>query len=287
MSRPTTTRSDGLSTDGFGVRAPSSTGWTTPSRSRWPWPKSFGCSRRYRRSTLRRRRIVPDRWRTMTRRSEGYRPASHLIDGGRCCRRMGGGDSGAAARWSCGLGTGRSGVQLPGPGRTPLWHCRLGIGLRRRSLRGCAGRVVTAVHRGVPPPFFSALQVDGATLARSRGAAINQACGALPYYLHTYPADRRTVMAQAGDARGAAGPLVGNGTPPLRSGRGSRRCQCGPDGARTLPRLAKSRTATGWSRRALMPRSGRWTPDSGVPSPPASSGGPVTWWRTWSRVIGV
>ena len=24
-------------------------------------------------------------------------------------------------------------------------------------------------------------------LARSRGAAINQACAALPYYLHTYP----------------------------------------------------------------------------------------------------
>ena len=30
-------------------------------------------------------------------------------------------------------------------------------------------------------------QVDDATLARSRGAAINQACSALPYYLHTYP----------------------------------------------------------------------------------------------------
>lgn len=35
--------------------------------------------------------------------------------------------------------------------------------------------------------FLDALGVDDATLARSRGAAINQACAALPYYLHTYP----------------------------------------------------------------------------------------------------
>ncbi len=35
--------------------------------------------------------------------------------------------------------------------------------------------------------FLDALDVDAATLARSRGAAINQACAALPYYLHTYP----------------------------------------------------------------------------------------------------
>ncbi len=35
--------------------------------------------------------------------------------------------------------------------------------------------------------FLDALEVDDATLARSRGAAINQACSALPYYLHTYP----------------------------------------------------------------------------------------------------
>ena len=35
--------------------------------------------------------------------------------------------------------------------------------------------------------FIDALGVDDATLARSRGAAINQACAALPYYLHTYP----------------------------------------------------------------------------------------------------
>jgi aminoglycoside phosphotransferase (APT) family kinase protein len=35
--------------------------------------------------------------------------------------------------------------------------------------------------------FLDSLAVDEATLARSRGAAINQACAALPYYLHTYP----------------------------------------------------------------------------------------------------
>jgi aminoglycoside phosphotransferase (APT) family kinase protein len=35
--------------------------------------------------------------------------------------------------------------------------------------------------------FLEALAVDDATLARSRGAAINQACAALSYYLHTYP----------------------------------------------------------------------------------------------------
>lgn len=35
--------------------------------------------------------------------------------------------------------------------------------------------------------FLDALQVDEATVARSRGAAIQQACAALPYYLHTYP----------------------------------------------------------------------------------------------------
>ena len=35
--------------------------------------------------------------------------------------------------------------------------------------------------------FLDVLEIDDATLARSRGAAINQACGALPYYLDTYP----------------------------------------------------------------------------------------------------
>lgn len=35
--------------------------------------------------------------------------------------------------------------------------------------------------------FLEALDVDDATIARSRGAAIQQACGALPYYLDSYP----------------------------------------------------------------------------------------------------
>jgi len=35
--------------------------------------------------------------------------------------------------------------------------------------------------------FLDALRVDDATLVRSRGAAIQQACGALPYYLNSYP----------------------------------------------------------------------------------------------------
>ena len=34
--------------------------------------------------------------------------------------------------------------------------------------------------------FIATLAIDDATLARSRGAAIHQACAALPYYLHTY-----------------------------------------------------------------------------------------------------
>jgi aminoglycoside phosphotransferase (APT) family kinase protein len=35
--------------------------------------------------------------------------------------------------------------------------------------------------------FLDALEVDAATLLRSRGAAIQQACAALPYYQSTYP----------------------------------------------------------------------------------------------------
>jgi aminoglycoside phosphotransferase (APT) family kinase protein len=35
--------------------------------------------------------------------------------------------------------------------------------------------------------FLEALDVDDDTRARSRGAAIHQACAALPYYLETYP----------------------------------------------------------------------------------------------------
>ena len=35
--------------------------------------------------------------------------------------------------------------------------------------------------------FLDALEVDEATIRRSKGAAVNQACAALPYYLDTYP----------------------------------------------------------------------------------------------------
>jgi aminoglycoside phosphotransferase (APT) family kinase protein len=35
--------------------------------------------------------------------------------------------------------------------------------------------------------FLEVLDVDDDTLARARGAAVNQACAALPYYLDTYP----------------------------------------------------------------------------------------------------
>jgi aminoglycoside phosphotransferase (APT) family kinase protein len=35
--------------------------------------------------------------------------------------------------------------------------------------------------------FLEALEVDDATLARARGSGVQQACGALAYYLNTYP----------------------------------------------------------------------------------------------------
>lgn len=35
--------------------------------------------------------------------------------------------------------------------------------------------------------FLAALDVDASTIARAKGAAINQACAALPYYFDTYP----------------------------------------------------------------------------------------------------
>ena len=35
--------------------------------------------------------------------------------------------------------------------------------------------------------FLELVDADDARIARSKGAAVNQACAALPYYLHTYP----------------------------------------------------------------------------------------------------
>jgi hypothetical protein len=58
----------------------------------------------------------------------------------------------------------------------------------RRPGGGRAGDLVAAVHarvtRNLPRRTAGA---DEATVDRSRGAAIQQACAALPYYLHTYP----------------------------------------------------------------------------------------------------
>ena len=51
----------------------------------------------------------------------------------------------------------------------------------------CAGDPAVDVQVVWSPLFVDALGVDDDTLARSRGAAINQACAALPYYLETYP----------------------------------------------------------------------------------------------------
>lgn len=59
----------------------------------------------------------------------------------------------------------------------------------------CAGDPAVDVQVGWSPLFtpesrnvlFDALGVDDATIARSRGAAVHQACAALPYYLDTYP----------------------------------------------------------------------------------------------------
>ena len=35
--------------------------------------------------------------------------------------------------------------------------------------------------------FLEAIKADDATIRRAKAAAINQACGALPYYFDTYP----------------------------------------------------------------------------------------------------
>lgn len=60
---------------------------------------------------------------------------------------------------------------------------------------GCAGDPAIDVQVAWSPlftdesrkVFLDAVDADDALIARSRGAAINQACGALPYYLETYP----------------------------------------------------------------------------------------------------
>jgi aminoglycoside phosphotransferase (APT) family kinase protein len=80
--------------------------------------------------------------------------------------------------------------------------------------------------------FLRALDIDDATLARSRGAAVNQACMALPYYLDTYPliVERSwhklaalgiSLVAACGSVRCEPGdrpqPMLGAGGMPARS----------------------------------------------------------------------
>ena len=55
--------------------------------------------------------------------------------------------------------------------------------------------------------FLEALAVDEATVARSRGAAVSQACAALPYYLDTHP----PIVERSWHKLEALGvPLIGN-----------------------------------------------------------------------------
>jgi aminoglycoside phosphotransferase (APT) family kinase protein len=60
---------------------------------------------------------------------------------------------------------------------------------------GCAGDPAVDVQVAWSPlfddrsrrTFLDAVEADEDTIARARGAAVNQACAALPYYLDTYP----------------------------------------------------------------------------------------------------
>ena len=101
---------------------------------------------------------------------------------------VGGGARGDALRRPAGLGPWRPRGELPRARRPALRHRRLGLGVRRRSRRRRAGRVVAAVHRRRLARRSSTPSTSTTPRSlRSRGAAINQACAALPYYLHTYP----------------------------------------------------------------------------------------------------
>ena len=66
--------------------------------------------------------------------------------------------------------------------------------IEEAQLLGCTGVPFFVIDRkyGIPGAqpaevFLGALAIEEPTLARSRGAAINQACMALPYYQGTYP----------------------------------------------------------------------------------------------------
>ena len=103
-------------------------------------------------------------------------------------RSVGGGAGGALVRRGARVGSRRPGGKLPGAQRHPVRRRRLGLGVRRRSGRRRAGRVVAhSSPSSLAARVLDTLEVDDATLARSRGAAVNQACSALPYYMGTYP----------------------------------------------------------------------------------------------------
>jgi aminoglycoside phosphotransferase (APT) family kinase protein len=114
--------------------------------------------------------------------------ASHLVDA-----------DAALALWEAGLAA----APYDGP---PTWvhgdlegNCIVNAAGRLHGLIdwGCGSVGDPAVDVQVAwSPLFTAesrthllarLQVDDATIARAKAAAINQACGALPYYLDTYP----------------------------------------------------------------------------------------------------
>ena len=85
------------------------------------------------------------------------------------------------------LGPRRPRGQLPRPRRAPLRIRRLGLGLPGDpavDVQVVWSPLFTDESRRT---FLDELEVDDATVRRQRGAAINQACAALPYYLHTYP----------------------------------------------------------------------------------------------------
>ena len=99
------------------------------------------------------------------------------------------------------LGPRRPRGQLPRPRRAPLRDRRLGFGLPGRpavDVQVVWSPLFTDESRRI---FLDELEVDDATVRRSRGAAINQACAALPYYLRTYPLIVGAVVAQAGRPR--------------------------------------------------------------------------------------
>ena len=125
--------------------------------------------------------------------------------------------------------------------------------------------------------FLAALAVDDATLARSRGAAVNQACAALPYYLDTYPliVERswHKLAAIGVPARAGQDSAFDIGSPArlteLISGVGPGACaRCGKAppsrsvcGAGAAPRPTRSPALADRARRA-RPCTSTWGPNS-------------------------